>query len=236
MCGRFTLFDSSTSVAQGFGLTEVPSLSPRYNIAPSQEIAAVRIPPGGRAREFVLLRWGLVPSWAKDSSLGSRMINARAETAAEKPAFRSAIRRRRCLVPASGFYEWKRENGRKQPYFILLRAGKLFAFAGLWESWIDPAGSAVETCALLTTAPNDLLRPIHDRMPVIVSPRDYDLWLSPEMVDVKDISVLFRPYPAGEMETFPVGTAVNNPKTDSPALIEPLDRLSPPGPRSSSTT
>lgn len=224
MCGRFTLFDPAASVAEGFGLKEAPSLSPRYNIAPSQEVAAVRISPGGREREIVLLRWGLVPSWAKDPSLGNRMINARAETAAEKPAFRSAIRRRRCLVPTSGFYEWKRTNGRKQPYYIRMRAGKIFAFAGLWESWKDPGGSAVETCALLTTSANDLLRPVHDRMPVIVSPRNYDLWLSPGIEDPQEFSSLFRPYAPEEMDAFPVGTAVNNPKTDSPGLIEPLDR------------
>jgi putative SOS response-associated peptidase YedK len=152
------------------------------------------------------------------------MINARSETAAEKPAFRSAIRRRRCLVPASGFYEWKRTNGRKQPYFIRMRAGKIFAFAGLWESWKKPDGAAVESCALLTTSPNDLLRPIHDRMPVIVSPRDYDLWLSPEVQDPRELAFLFHPYPPEEMAAFPVGTAVNNPKTDAPGLIEPLAR------------
>ncbi len=224
MCGRFTLFDSAASVAQGFGLTEVPSLLPRYNIAPSQDVAAVRVPREGPAREIVLLRWGLVPSWAKDPSLGNRMINARAETAAEKPAFRSAIRRRRCLVPASGFYEWKRTSGGKQPYFIRMRAGKAFALAGLWESWKDPGSSVVETCALLTTSPNDLLRPIHDRMPVIVPPRDYDLWLSPEIQDPRELLSLFLPYPFEEMDAFPVGTAVNNPKTDSPRLIEPLER------------
>lgn len=224
MCGRFTLFDSAASIAEGFFLAEVPSLSPRYNIAPMQEVAAVRIPAEGRARELVLLRWGLIPSWAKDQSLGSRMINARAETVAEKPAFRSAIRRRRCLVPASGFYEWKRANGRKQPYFIRMRAGGIFAFAGLWESWNDPGGSAVESCALLTTSSNDLLRPIHDRMPVIVSPHDYEIWLSPRIQDPRELSFLFRPYHPERMAAFPVGLGVNNPKTDSPGLIEPLDR------------
>jgi putative SOS response-associated peptidase YedK len=224
MCGRFTLFDSASAVAGEFGLAEVPSLAQRYNIAPSQEIAAVRISAEGRAREYALLRWGLVPSWAKDPSFGDRMINARSETAAEKPAFRSAVRRRRCLVPASGFYEWKRTNGRKQPYFIRMRAGKVFAFAGLWETWKEPGGSVVESCALLTTSPNDLLRPIHDRMPVIVSPRDYDLWLSPEIQDPRELASLFRPYPHEEMDAFPVGTAVNNPITDVPGLIEPLAR------------
>jgi putative SOS response-associated peptidase YedK len=222
MCGRFTLFDSADSLAKAFGLKDLPSLSPRYNIAPSQPVTAVRIPPSGGAREVVLLRWGLIPSWAKDPSLGDRMINARAETAAGKPAFRSAMRRRRCLVPASGFYEWKRTNGRKQPYCIRRGDGKLFAFAGLWESWEDPGGAAVESCALLTTSGNELLVSIHDRMPVIVSPTDYDLWLSPEVRDPIVLADLFRPYPSEEMTAFPVGTAVNNPKIDSPDLINPL--------------
>lgn len=222
MCGRFTLFDTAASLAEAFEVAEVPSLSPRYNIAPSQAVAAVRIPPSGGAREVVLLRWGLIPSWAKDPSLGDRMINARAETAAGKPAFRSAIRRRRCLVPASGFYEWKRTNGRKQPYYIRRPDGKPFALAGLWESWEGPGAAAVESCAILTTSANELLLPIHDRMPVIVSPADYDLWLSLGIRDPAELARLFRPCPPEEMTAFPVGTAVNNPKTDSPQLIEPL--------------
>lgn len=222
MCGRFTLFDTAASLAEAFEVAEVPSLSPRYNIAPSQAVAAVRIPPSGGAREVVLLRWGLIPSWAKDPSLGDRMINARAETAAGKPAFRSAIRRRRCLVPASGFYEWKRTNGRKQPYYIRRPDGKPFGFAGLWESWEGPGQAAVESCTILTTSANELLLPIHDRMPVIVSPADYDLWLSPEVRDPEELARLFRPCPPEEVTAFPVGTAVNNPKTDSPQLIEPL--------------
>ncbi len=222
MCGRFTLFDSADSVAERFGLPDTPSLSPRYNIAPSQTVAAVRIPPGGGARELVPLRWGLVPSWAKDPAIGNRMINARAETVADKPAFRSAIRRRRCLVPADGFYEWKRVNGRKQPYYIRLGDGAIFAFAGLWESWERPEHASVESCTILTTGPNDLLRPIHDRMPVILSPRDYDLWLSPAVQDPEALAPLLHPYPPEEMTAFPVRTTVNNPKTDTPDLIEPL--------------
>jgi putative SOS response-associated peptidase YedK len=222
MCGRFTLFDSADSVAERFGLPDTPSLSPRYNIAPSQTVAAVRIPPGGGARELVWLRWGLVPSWAKDPAIGNRMINARAETVADKPSFRSAIRRRRCLVPADGFYEWKRVNGRKQPYYIRLGDGGIFAFAGLWESWERPEHASVESCTILTTGPNDLLRPIHDRMPVILSPRDYDLWLSPAVQDPETLAPLLHPYPPEEMTAFPVRTTVNNPKTDTPDLIEPL--------------
>lgn len=222
MCGRFTLFDPAVSLAEGFGLGEVPSLSPRYNIAPTQEVAAVRIPAGGGARELVMMRWGLIPSWAKDPSIGNRMINARAETAAEKPAFRTAIRRKRCLVPADGFYEWKRTNGRKQPFYIRMRDGRTFAFAGLWDSWKGPGAEAVESCALLTTGPNEIVRPIHDRMPVIVSPRDYDLWLSPDVQDPHLLDPVFLPHPAEGMTAYPVRTAVNNPKTDAPGLIDPL--------------
>lgn len=222
MCGRFTLFDTADAVAERFGLADTPSLSPRYNIAPSQEVAAVRIPPGGPARELVPLRWGLVPSWAKDPAVGNRMINARAETAAGKPAFRSAIRRRRCLVPADGFYEWKRAGGRKQPYYIRLRDGGIFAFAGLWESWEGAGHASVESCAILTTGSNDLLRPIHERMPVILSPRDYDRWISPAVQDPGALAPLLRSFPSGDMAVFPVGTAVNNPKTDTPGLVRPL--------------
>ncbi len=222
MCGRFTLFDSSASLAEEFGLVGAPSLPQRYNIAPSQEVAAVRIPPQGSARELVFLRWGLIPSWTKDPSIGTRMINARSETAAEKPAFRAAIRRRRCLVPANGFYEWKRTDGRKQPYFIGMRDRKIFGFGGIWESWEGTGGEAVLSCALLTTGPNELLRPIHDRMPVIIAPRNFDLWLSPEVRDPKAIASLFRPYPTEEMTAYPVRTSVNNPKMDVPDLIEPF--------------
>ena len=222
MCGRFTLFDSSDSLAERFGLGEVTSLSPRYNIAPSQAVAVVRIPAEGADRELALLRWGLVPSWAKDPSVGSRMINARAETAPEKPAFRAAIRRRRCLVPADGFYEWKHAGGRKQPYYVRMRDGGTFAFAGIWEIWKGEGGDPIESCALLTTGPNELLEPIHDRMPVIIPPGGYDLWLSPMVHDPSALTPFFAPYPAGGMTAYPVRTLVNNPKMDEPVLIEPL--------------
>ena len=222
MCGRFTLFDSSDSLAERFGLGEGTSLSPRYNIAPAQAVTVVRIPAERAVRELVLLRWGLVPSWAKDPSVGYRMINARAETAAEKPAFRAAVRRRRCLVPADGFYEWKHAGGRKQPYYVRMRDGGTFAFAGIYEFWKGEGGDMIESCALLTTGPNELLEPIHDRMPVIIPPRDYDLWLSPKVQDPSALAPLFAPYPAGEMTAYPVRTLVNNPKMNEPALIEPL--------------
>ena len=222
MCGRFTLFDSSDSLAERFGLGEVTPFSPRYNIAPAQAVAVVRIPAEGAARELALMRWGLVPSWAKDPSVGYRMINARAETAPEKPAFRAAIRRRRCLVPADGFYEWKHTGGRKQPFYVRMRDGGIFAFAGIWEIWKGEGGDPIESCALLTTGPNELLEPIHDRMPVIIPPGGYDLWLSPTVHDPSALTPFFAPYPAGGMTAYPVRTLVNNPKMDEPALIEPL--------------
>jgi len=223
MCGRFTLFEPNESLAGIFGVEAVPGPGPRYNIAPSQPIAAVRAAPGdpGR-RECVLLRWGLVPSWAKDPSIGSRMINARAETAPEKPAFRSAWKSRRCLVPANGFYEWQRRNGRKQPWYVRMRSGKPFAIAGLWERREDPDGDPLETCTLITTGPNDLLAPIHDRMPVILAPADFDRWLFSPPTEASSLRALLRPCPAGEMEAFPVGLRVNHPGNDAPDLIAPM--------------
>ncbi len=220
MCGRFALV-AWDSLAEEFGLTDVPPLSARYNVAPGGEIAVVRVPSDGGSRELALLHWGLVPSWAKDPSSGGRMINARSETAADKPAFRAAIRRRRCLVPADGFYEWKRENGRKRPYFSHMRDGKVFGMGGIWELWKGTDGRVVESCAVLTTVPNELLAPIHDRMPVIVSPRDYEWWLSPQKQDPASLKGIFRPWPAERMTAYSVRPAVNDPRADAPGLIEP---------------
>lgn len=220
MCGRFALV-LWDSLAEEFGLSGVPPLSARYNVAAGGEIAVVRISPGGGARELALLHWGFVPSWAKAPSPGGGMINARSETAAEKLAFRAAIRRRRCLVPADGFYEWKRRNGRKQPYFVCMRDRKTFGIGGIWELWTGAGGRAVDSCALLTTVPNELLEPIHDRMPVIVAPRDYERWLSPQEQDPASLRPIFRPWPAEAMTAYPVGPAVNNPRADAPGLIEP---------------
>lgn len=220
MCGRFTLFEPAEELAQVFGLSAAALPGPRYNIAPSQPIAAVRLCPEGSGRELAMLRWGLIPSWARDPSIGNRMINARAETAATMPAFRSAFRSRRCLVPANGFYEWKRLGGRKQPYHIRMRDGRPFAIAGLWERWQDPSGHALESCALITTGANGLLAPIHDRMPVIVPPSDYDAWLSAPEAEGDRLLSLLRPYPPWEMTADEVGPQVNNPANDFPGLIE----------------
>src|SRR5262249_23577950 len=180
MCGRFTRTAASKeTLADLFQLSDPPGLLPLFNIAPTQPVAAVRVVPGGHEREMVALRWGLIPSWANDPKIGYKMINARAETAATKPSFRSAFRSRRCLLVADGYYEWQKQAGAKQPFYIRLKGGKLFAFAGLWERWAPTDGEAIESCTILTTAANELTKPIHDRMPVIVDPRDYGQWRDP---------------------------------------------------------
>jgi putative SOS response-associated peptidase YedK len=222
MCGRFTLADPDADLAVQFNLAEIPDLQPRYNIAPTQPVAAVRLNAEGAAREMVLFYWGLIPFWAKDPGIGARMINARAETAAEKPAFRAAFKRRRCLVVADGFYEWQKQDGGKQPFFIRMKEGKPFAFAGLWEHWEGGDGSVIESCTLLTTEPNELLRPVHNRMPVILHPRDYELWLDVGVEDARRLRPLLRPFPAAEMEAYAVSRRVNSPENDDPSVIEPL--------------
>ncbi len=212
MCGRYALHASPEVVALQFGLASVPSFSPRYNIAPAAQVLIVR-DDGGR-RAAALVKWGLVPRWAKDPSLGARMNNARAETVAEKPSFREAFRRRRCLIPASGFYEWKLEGRLKQPYYIHPAAGELFALAGLWERWEGPGGP-LETCAVITTEPNAVMAPIHERMPVIVDPADYGRWLA-------GADGLPGPCPPQSIAAHPVSRAVNRAANDGPDLLLPL--------------
>ena len=223
MCGRFSL-GATIRVGQLFDLPDWPETPPRYNIAPSQEVPAVIQNRETGGRELRLFRWGLVPSWAKDPAIGSRMINARSETAATKPAFRTSLRDRRCLILADGFYEWKREGSRKQPYYIRLRDGELFAFAGLWDRWAPADDQPLHTCTIVTTTPNELVRPIHDRMPVILPSSAYRLWLDPAMRDVDPVQALLTPYPADGMITYPVSTRVNNPTYDEPECIAPLAR------------
>ena len=215
MCGRYALHAHPQVLALQFGLAAPLDAAPRYNIAPASEVLIVRAADG--ARDAAQVRWGLVPRWAKDPSIGTRLNNARAESIAEKPAFRDAYRRRRCLVPASGFYEWKAENGRKQPYYIYPSQGELFALAGLWESWSGPEGP-LETCVIVTTGGNDKMRAIHDRMPVIVAPADYALWL--DCRPGSDPSALLRPCAPEEIEVRKVSRAVNNARSDSASLIE----------------
>ncbi len=222
MCGRFALAATGEEVAAHYELSEVPFVAPRYNIAPTQPVAAVRLDAKGK-REFTFFQWGLIPSWAKDPSGGSRMINARAETAAGKPAFRAAFKRRRCLLPATGFYEWRQANGHKQPMYIHAAGGGLFSLAGLWEVWQSPDGGLLETCTILTTTPNALMEPIHDRMPVILDPLDYDMWLHPD-TPADQLQHLLRPFDMERLDAYPVGTAVNKPQNDSAELIAPMDR------------
>jgi putative SOS response-associated peptidase YedK len=225
MCGRFTLRATPEQLTEVFNLVRVPENRPRYNIAPTQSVAVVRA-DSERKRELVMLRWGLIPSWAKDAGLASTLINARSETAAAKPAFRGAMRHRRCLIPADGFYEWQAIPGSKtkQPLWITLRDAALFAFAGLWEHWNDPANGPVETCTILTTSANALLKPIHDRMPVILHPQDYDRWLDPQNKDAATLADLLASYPAERMSITAVSTLVNSPRNEKPECLEPLPR------------
>jgi putative SOS response-associated peptidase YedK len=218
MCGRYTLTTPVERLAEEFGFdASSVELPPNYNVAPTQQVAAV-LEEGGE-RHLELLRWGLIPSWADDPSIGSRMINARSETAPEKPSFRRAFRERRCLIPADGFYEWRRTNGAKQPYYIRMKEGRPFAFAGLWESWND-GGPEIRSCTILTTGPNDLLAEIHDRMPVILPAGSYDAWLDPE-AGRDELYGLLAPYPEDEMEAYPVSRFVNSPQNNDPRCIEP---------------
>lgn len=229
MCGRFTLTDPDQKLAAQFELPEIPPLAPRYNIAPTQPVAVVRLVPSSGARELAMLHWGLIPSWAKDPAIGSRLINARAETVAEKPAFRAAFGRRRCLILADGFYEWQKLNGGKQPFYIHLHGRVPFAFAGLWERWEAPGGEAIDSCTLLTTEPNELMRSLHNRMPVILGPEHYALWLDRAVQSAAALRSLLRPYEAEQMVAFPVSRRVNSPDNDDPTCIEPLALQQEPG-------
>lgn len=224
MCGRYSITQPVEAIQRVFCVSERPNLPPRYNVAPTQDVPAVRRGEDGE-RHLALLRWGLIPFWADDASIGSRMINARAESAAQKNAFRTAFRRRRCLIVADGFYEWQKpatKGGRKQPYRVTLTDGGLFAFAGLWESWREPAsGETVESCAILTTDANEDLAQIHERMPVILDPAGYDTWLDPD-TDPADAQALLSPYPAERLTAYPVPTRVNAVANDDPGVIEPL--------------
>lgn len=232
MCGRYTLTTPGELIADVFDLAEAPHVEPRYNVAPTQEVAAIRRDEPGGERRFARLRWGLVPHWADDPAIGNRMINARAESAAEKPAFRTSFKTKRCLVLADGFYEWKKvEGGKKQPWYFRLETGDPFAFAGLWARWTRGGGEPVESCTVLTTDANPLVRRIHPRMPVILDPEHHDLWLDPAVEDRERLEAVLDAFDPARMIAFPVSTRVNSPANDDPSVIDPQgDAERPPAP------
>lgn len=213
MCGRFALFDSEYALERQFGAPIEFAMAPRYNIAPSQPVLAVRRSAAGTI-EFTHLDWGLVPAWTKDPREALRPINARAEGVAEKASFRGPFRHHRCLVPASGFFEWRKAGGAKRPYFVRPKGGGIFGLAAIWDGWMGADGSEIESCAILTTGANALMAPIHDRMPVIVAPADYALWLDTAAPVSAELASLLAPFPAEAMEAYPVSTIVNSPTID----------------------
>ncbi len=222
MCGRFTLRTNLHDIATAFDLPEVPELPFRYNIAPTQDVAAVRFDSERNQRELSLLHWGLIPPWAKEEKMASKLINARAETVAEKPSFRSAFTKRRCLILADGFYEWQKlPGGTKQPHYIHRKDDGPFALAGLWESW-NHEGEIIESCTIITTSANEVMQPLHDRMPVILAKVDYEDWLDPTFKDKAALQELLKPCPADWLETYPVSTRVNNAKHDEAECLKPI--------------
>ncbi len=226
MCGRYNLVADGQSIMETFGLLGPVKWSPRYNIAPSQQVLAIRQRAEGR--EGMLLRWGLIPSWASDERISYHTINARAETVAEKPAFRDAFRRQRCIIPATGFFEWRNVRGKSQPYNIRVveadlgaKGSDIFALAGLFEKWTDPAGKILRSCTIIVCDANEILRPIHPRMPVILHPDDYSTWLDPATEDTDTLQALLRPAPAAHMELWRVSSRVGSPAHDDAGLVEP---------------
>ena len=219
MCGRFDLHLPRELIEEIFGISIPRNIMPRYNIAPTQEIAVVRMSPD-RTRQLDFLKWGLIPSWAKDPSIGSRMINARSETVHEKPAFRNSFKNRRCIIPANGFYEWKETAGRKKPLYVKMKDNSPMLFAGLWDHWKPAEGEVIESCSILTTSSNDLVEPLHDRMPVILRIEDVELWLDHQITVPDPLVPLFKPFPSEKMDMYPVSDIVNSPRNDSPECIE----------------
>ena len=231
MCGRFILTRPGEVIAEVFGLEAVPRIEPRYNIAPTQPIAIARAAAAGRGRrELAHVHWGLIPPWARDPSIGSRTINARAETVATKPSFRAAFRRRRCLVPADGWYEWKREDdGSRQPWLVRAADERLLAFAGLWERWSGPHGEEIESGTILTCPPLPAIRDLHDRMPLVLSPSAWPAWLDPAIDDPSRLADLLVPDPGLPVTRYPVSRRVNNPRNEGPENIRPAgDGTGPP--------
>ncbi len=224
MCGRYRLSRRKQLVEEYFdSVSDEPDWTPRFNIAPTQPIPVIRQHPKEPVRELSVVRWGLIPSWAKDASGAARMINARSETASSKPAFRDSLKSRRCLIPADGFYEWVRTEKAKQPYCFEVNEGDLFAFAGLWDRWKDPSGNWIKTCSILTTITNAVTAPVHDRMPVILDADSYDLWLDPGMQNVAAISDLLKPYDAQPMRSYPVNARLNHVANDDEECARPVE-------------
>jgi putative SOS response-associated peptidase YedK len=221
MCGRYTLTVDASVLATLFNLEPLFELSPRYNIAPSQPVPIVRA-GDDRDREWAWTRWGLIPSWAKDAKIGNKLINARAETAADKPSFRSAYKHRRCLIPADGFFEWVKTPNGKQPHHICFADQRAFAFGGLWERWTPPEGDPVESFTILTTRPNELIASLHDRMPVIIPPERFNDWISEGPLGPDGAEAMLLPHSADGMVAVPVGSMVNTPRNDDPRCIEPV--------------
>jgi putative SOS response-associated peptidase YedK len=220
MCGRYVLSSTASSISKEFGLEQTLfSIQPSYNIAPSQPVIVIA---NEGVKKVIQCRWGLIPSWAKDPSIGHKMINARSETVAEKPSFREAFKKHRCLIPSDGFFEWRKEKGGKVPLFIHLKNGKPFGFAGLYSVWTSPEGDQLSTCTILTTTANKLLEPIHDRMPVIIPKEKREVWLDPAQHDRDILLPLLKPFPSEEMEAYDVTSRVNSPRNDAPDNIEPV--------------
>jgi putative SOS response-associated peptidase YedK len=218
MCGRYTLRTPVDSLVEAFEIDEYPaSIIPNYNTAPTQEVAAVV--EEDEKRKLEVFRWGLIPSWAKDAAIGNKMINARAETVSEKPSFRSAFKKRRCLILADGFYEWQKTDNGKQPFYIKMEDDSPFAFAGLWEIWKDE--EEIRSCTIITTEANNLMDEIHHRMPVILHPEDYGMWLDPDFDEKEPLTSLLKPYPSDTMEAYTVSRRVNKPSNNEPSVVEP---------------
>ena len=221
MCGRFTQTEIAELDREVFRLLDVPASEPRYNIAPTQDAMVIREERDGR--RMAPMRWGLIPHWARDPGMAARTINARGETLAKKPAFRDPYERRRCIIPANGFYEWKKTGGRRQPYYIRPRAERVFALAGLWDRWLSHSEGPIESFTIITTLPNELVAELHDRMPAILHPDAFDAWLDPEQHDTSHLPELLRPFPENEMELFAVSTYVNKVTNEGPTCIERVE-------------
>lgn len=228
MCGRYRLSRRKQLVEEYFGASGEVDWNLRYNIAPTQPVPVIRQHPKEPRRVLSFMRWGLIPSWAKDTSGAAGMINARSETAAIKPAFRDSMKFRRCLVPADGFYEWRRTGGTKHPFCFEVNDGELFAFAGLWDAWRDPDGQWIKSCSILTTIPNAVTWPVHNRMPVILNRDDHELWLDPAMTNVKAVSDLLKPLDPHLMRCYPVTHRVNQVQNDDPECCAPVEIQSAP--------